>query len=87
MGCITSRGYSWPPKPYPRFIVRNVTNAAGSSAASVEEIDVSHTEDYVWVYPGQQDAHVGGRSDITHSWTEEASPAQEIAIRCLEDNM
>jgi hypothetical protein len=85
MGCITSKGKEWPPKPYKRRIV--VTRCVKTNNAFFDDSNVSDLyyseESYVWEYPGPRHIELGGvrcRSD------DDASPAQEIAIRILEDN-
>lgn len=80
MGSITSRGDSWPPKPYKRFLGRNIL-VDQIDKDEVKQIRVS-VEDYVWVYPGER--HNGG-SGVPTRWDEEAGPWQETAIRNLED--
>lgn len=78
MGCITSRGKDWPPKPYKKFlpIQRLVLDKNGNPTGEIEEA-------YEWVYPGPR--HPEG-SGVTAKWADEASPGQEIAIRALEGN-
>jgi hypothetical protein len=71
----------WPPKPFTRFIVRTeIRELAERSGTFVSWAEA----DYVWVYPGQGTS-CGGTIGPKHDWTEEASPGQEIAIRCLEE--
>jgi hypothetical protein len=80
MGCITSRGENWPPKPYKRLVVRERAklNRNGMPTGETETV-----EDYIWVYPGEW---LGGGTNVGASWEEEASPAQEAAIRALEES-
>ena len=80
MGCITSRGGDWPPKPYKRVIVCDMLVDKIEDGV-VKKVRVP-VEDYVWVYPGER--HNGGGGVVTR-WDEEASPGQETAIRNLED--
>jgi hypothetical protein len=82
MGCITSRGRVWPPKPYRRFVVRN--KKIEDSKGQHREASACFAEtDYVWVYPGQ--SGVFGIGLRAYNNGEEASPAQETAIRYLEE--
>lgn len=82
MGCITSRGYAWPPKPYRRFVVRSL----------IEENDgvgigcpITVTEiDFVWVWPGADSSCRGNHKSPKTDWQYEASPWQENAIKSLE---
>ena len=81
MGCITSRGDNWPPKPYKRVVVRDVLIERIENGEA-QKIRVP-VEDYVWVRPGCELPNgLGGLS--THH-DEDASPGQETAIRNLED--
>lgn len=86
MGCITSCGYSWPPKPYKRHII--VTRVVKTGNALFDDANVSDLnyseESYVWEYPGPRHSGLGG---VRLRGDEEASPGQEIAIRNLEDNL
>lgn len=80
MGCITSRGANWPPKPYKRIVVRDMLiEKIENGAVTTVRVPV---EDYVWVRPGEW---LGGGSGVAARWDEEASPGQEMAIRNLED--
>lgn len=81
MGCITSRGDNWPPKPYKRIVVRDMLiDQIENGAVKKTSMPV---EDYVWVYPGAEIRNGGGGVSTDHD--EEASPGQESAIRNLED--
>jgi len=79
MGCITSRGGDWPPKPYKHVVVRE-TLIERVENGEVVKIRVP-VEDYVWIRPGDSRPSAGG---VSTRWDEEASPGQESAIRNLE---
>lgn len=80
MGCITSRGENWPPKPFKRLIVREeLIDEIENGAVKKTRIPVA---DYIWVYPGER--HNGG-SGPRYRNDEEASAGQEMAIRNLEE--
>lgn len=81
MGCITSRGEDWPPRPYKRLIVRNYREDDKNKPGYGE---ITTKIDYVWVYPGAEIAN--GCGGVAADWSEETSPGQEIGIRCLEDS-
>jgi hypothetical protein len=81
MGCITSRGDNWPPKPYKRVIIREKLEER-VEGGEIKKVSAP-VEDYVWVYPGEWH---GGGSGVAARWDEEAGPGQENAIRNLEDN-
>ena len=81
MGCITSRGPNWPPKPYKRVVVRNelvdqIVNG------EVKKLPIP-VEDYVWVRPGAEIPNGGGGNGA--SYADDPSPWEEIAVRHLED--
>jgi hypothetical protein len=82
MGCITSRGYDWPPKPYKRIVVRDML-VDQIENGEVKKVRVS-VEDYVWVRPGCEIPNGGGGSGA--SYDDDASPGQETAIRNMEDS-
>ena len=81
MGCITSRGDAWPPKPYKRIVVRDVL-VDQIEDGQVKKVRISE-EDYVWVRPGLEIPNGCGGAAVDYD--EEASPGQETAIRNLED--
>lgn len=91
MGCITSRGDNWPPKPYRRVVVRTVVHDCGrslfdASGVRCRENPIETVEDYVWVYPSAATANCCGWVYAGYGDpAEEASPGQEMAIRNLED--
>ena len=81
MGCITSRGKEWPPKPYKRIVVRNemvdqIVNG------EIKKLPIP-VEDYVWVRPGCEIPN--GCGGASTDYNEEASPGQDTAIRHLEE--
>jgi hypothetical protein len=80
MGCITSRGPNWPPRPYKRIVVRNeMVDQIVSGEIKKLPIPV---EDYVWVYPGAEIRNGGGGG---RPYADDPSPWEENAIRSLED--
>lgn len=81
MGCITSRGANWPPKPYKRVVVRDML-VDKIEDGEVKKIRVP-VEDYVWVRPGCDPPNGCGGAAVDYD--EEASPGQETAIRNLEE--
>lgn len=80
MGCITSRGDNWPPKPYKRPVVRDML-VDQIENGEVKRVRIA-TEDYVWVRPGE--SHQSTSGGPGPNWSEEASPWQENVIRQLE---
>lgn len=80
MGCITSRGDNWPPRPYKRIVIRQML-VDQIEDGEVKKVPVP-VEDYVWVRPGCEIPNGCGGADYDH---DEASPGQETAIRNLED--
>ena len=77
MGCITSRGENWPPKPFKRFF-------GGKLRVEIKDDEPPRVEEaYVWVYPGAEISNGCGGA-ATH-YDEEASLGQEVAIRHLEE--
>jgi len=83
MGCITSRGDNWPPKPYKRIVVRHSMLEHHHSDGTISRIETP-VEDYVWVRPGCEIPNGCGGADV-YNRGDDASPGQETAIRNLED--
>jgi hypothetical protein len=82
MGSITSRGGSWPPRPYKRPVVRNYVEVDENNIRICGG-EVYTVTDYVWVYPGAKISnHCGRRVGL---YADDPSPSQETAIRYLED--
>jgi hypothetical protein len=78
MGCITSRGENWPPKPFKRFF-------GGKLRVEIKDNEPPRVEEaYVWVYPGAEIPNGCGDHGGSN-WAEEQGPWQEIALRNLED--